>query len=161
MVGVAQPGFTGIDPQTPIDIWVPITADADKAWLNNAHNSWLTLFMGLAPGSDPARVQTTLDVVFRAHWEREVLPGVSAHFRRALEGQRITLRPAGSGFSIIGRQYEKPLLLLMAVVALVLLISCANIANLVMARNSSRQREVSVRLANRRRPRAHCEAVVD
>ena len=42
VVGVAQPGFTGIDPQTPIDIWVPITADADKAWLNNAHNSWLT-----------------------------------------------------------------------------------------------------------------------
>jgi predicted permease len=147
VVGVAQPGFTGLDPQIPIDIWVPITADADKAWLTRAHNAWLTLFMRLGPGSDPARMQGVLEAVFQAHLKREILPGVSAHFRPVLEGQHLTLRPASSGLSAIGRTYEKPLLLLMAVVALVLLISCANVANLVMARNSSRQREISVRLA--------------
>jgi predicted permease len=147
VVGVAQPGFTGADPQTPIDIWVPVTADADKAWLTNAHNSWLTFFMRLAPGSEPGRIQGVLEAVFHAHVRREILPGASAHFRRVLEGQHVTLRPASSGMSIIGRQYEKPLLLLLAVVALVLLICCANVANLMMARNFSRQREINVRLA--------------
>ncbi|HEU0139115.1 MAG TPA: ABC transporter permease, partial [Bryobacteraceae bacterium] len=147
VVGVAQPGFTGMDPQTPIDIWVPVTADADKAWLTNAYNSWLTFFMRLAPGSEPARIQSVLEGVFRSHLKREVLPGVSTHFRPLLEAQHVTLQPASSGMSITGRRYEKPLMLLMTVVALVLLISCANVANLVMARNSSRQREINVRLA--------------
>jgi predicted permease len=147
VVGVAQPGFTGVDPQTPIDIWMPVTADADKAWLTNAHNSWLTFFMRLAPGSESARMQGVLEAVFHAHLKRDVLPSVSAHFRPLLEAQHVALRPASSGMSIPGRRYEKPLLLLMAVVALVLLISCANVANLVMARNSSRQREINVRLA--------------
>jgi predicted permease len=147
VVGVAQPGFTGVEAQTPIDIWVPVTADADKAWLNKAHNSWLTLFMRLGPGSDPERVQGVLEAVFQAHLKREILPGVSPHFRPILGGQHITLRPASSGLSMIGRRYEKPLLLLMAVVALVLLVSCANVANLIMARNASRQREINIRLA--------------
>jgi predicted permease len=147
VVGVAQPGFTGVDPQTPIDIWVPVTADADKAWLTNAHSSWLTLFIRLGSSSVPARTQAVLESAFQAHVRREVLPGVTPHFRSILEGQHVTLRPASSGMSTVGRKYEKPLQLLMGVVALVLLISCANVANLVMARNSSRQREIDVRLA--------------
>jgi predicted permease len=147
VVGVAQAGFTGVDPQVPIDIWMPMTADADKARLTNPHNAWLTLFMRLAPGVDPARAQAPLEAVFQAHVKRELLPGATLHFRRVLGDQHLTLREAGSGLSIVGRVYERPLQLLMGVVALVLLISCANVANLVMARNASRQREIGVRLA--------------
>jgi predicted permease len=147
VVGVSQPGFTGIDPQTPIDIWVPLTADADPAWLTRASASWMTLYMRLGPGSDPARMQGGLEAVFQAHVQQQLLPGASARLRLILEGQHLTLRPASAGSSIIGRQYGQPLLLLLAVVALVLLISCANVANLFMARNSKRQREISVRLA--------------
>ena len=51
VVGVARTGFSGLDPQMPIDIWVPVTADADVAWLTKAPQAWLSLFMRLPPGS--------------------------------------------------------------------------------------------------------------
>jgi predicted permease len=147
VVGIAQDGFKGVEAETSIDAWVPITADADKARLTSAHNHWLRILMRLNPASNAAEVQGTLDGVFRAHVARDVLPSVPPHFKRVLEGQHIRLRPAGSGLSTLGRRYEKPLQLLMAVVALVLLISCANVANLVLARNAARQQEITLRLA--------------
>jgi predicted permease len=147
VVGVAQAGFTGVEAETSIDVWVPITADAQRAWLTSAHNNWLRILMRLNRGTNPADVQGALDGVFRAHVTRDVLPGVPPHFQRILEAQHIRLRPAGAGLSTLGRRYEKPLQLLMVVVALVLLISCANVANLVMARNASRQHEITLRLA--------------
>ena len=147
VIGVAQAGFTGVEAETSIDVWVPITADAQRAWLTSAHNHWLRILMRLNPGTNSADVQGALDGVFRAHVARDVLPGVPPHFQRILEAQHIRLRPAGSGLSTLGRRYEKPLQLLMAVVALVLLISCANVANLVLARNAARQHEITLRLA--------------
>ena len=147
VVGVAQAGFTGVEAETSIDLWVPITADAARAWLTSAHNHWLRILMRLNPGANSAEVQGSLDGVFRTHVARDVLPSVPPHFQRVLEAQHIRLRPAGSGLSTFGRRYEKPLQLLMAVVALVLLISCANVANLVLARNAARQHEITLRLA--------------
>jgi predicted permease len=147
VVGVAQSGFTGVEAETSIDLWVPITADAEKAWLNRAHASWLYVLMRLHPGADAAQAQGTLDGLFRAHVAREVVPTAPTHFKPELEAQHVRLRPASSGMSSMGRRYETPLQLLMAVVALVLLISCANVANLVMARNATRSHEIALRLA--------------
>jgi predicted permease len=147
VVGVAQPGFIGLEAETSIDVWVPITADAERAWLTNAHTSWLTVLMRLRSGINPPQVQGILDTVFRAHAAREVLPTLPPHFKPILESQHLTVRSASSGLSSMGRRYERPLQLLMAIVALVLLISCANVANLVMARNEARQHEIALRLA--------------
>ena len=86
VVGVAQAGFKGVEAETSIDVWVPITADADKARLTSAHNHWLRILMRLNPASNAAEVQGTLDGVFRAHVARDVLPSVPPHFKRVLEG---------------------------------------------------------------------------
>ena len=80
VVGVARTGFSGLDPQMPIDVWVPITADADVAWLTKAPQAWLTLFMRLRPDSTLPRMQGVLEAVFQAHVQQEILPRVSGFF---------------------------------------------------------------------------------
>src|SRR5258706_5891687 len=147
VVGVAQPRFAGVEAEAPIDLWVPVTADAPKDWLNNPHTSWLNILGRLRPGASAARAEAVFQNVFRSHVQRELFPGESSHFKAILEAQHLSLRQASSGLSTTGRKYRKPLFLLMGVVALVLLISCANVANLVLARNAARQHEITVRLA--------------
>ena len=141
VVGVARPGFFGLEPGESVDVWVPATANADPNVI------WLRLLMRLHPGADPAQAQAKFEATFRAHVADVLLPSASPRFKQMLIAQHITVRPAASGLATTGREYEKPLLVLFAVVAVVLLISCANIANLILARNTARHHEIMVRLA--------------
>ena len=84
---------------------------------------------------------------FRAYVTRDLLPRYAAEDRPRLESERIALRPARSGLAGVFRQYQNPVFLLMGIAGLVLLISCANIANLVLARNAARRREIELRVA--------------
>jgi predicted permease len=148
VIGVARPGFTGIESGASADVWVPITAGAvDRGWRPDPNVSWLRLLVRLRHGADAGRVQAVLEAAFRTHVTDVLLPGASPRFKQMLEVQHITVRPAASGLATTGRKYEKPLLVLFAVVAVVLLISCTNIANLVLARNAARHHEIVVRLA--------------
>jgi len=148
VVGVARPGFTGIDQEVSVDVWVPATAAAaDRVWRPDPNINWLRLLVRLHPGVDPMRAQAILEAAFRTHVADVLLPTASPRFKQMLEAQHITVRPAASGLATTGRKYEKPLIALFALVAVVLLISCANIANLVLARNAARHREIVVRLA--------------
>jgi predicted permease len=141
VVGVAQLGFTGIDQEVSVDLWVPATANQDPNF------NWLRLLVRLHDGVDPRRAQAMFEAAFRTHIADALLPTASPRFKQMLEAQHITVRPAASGLATTGRRYEKPLLVLFAVVTVVLLICCANIANLILARNSARHREIVVRLA--------------
>ena len=148
VVGVARPGFTGIEPEVSVDVWVPATAGAaDRGWHPDPNLNWLRLLVRMHRGVDPGRAQAAFEAAFRAHAADVLLPSASPRFKQVLEAQHITVRLAASGLANMGREYEKPLLVLFAVVAVVLLISCANIANLILARNTARHREIMVRLA--------------
>ncbi len=141
VVGIARPGFTGIEPEVSVDVWVPATPSA------NPNFNWLRLLVRLRDGVDPGRAQAMFETAFRTHVGDVLLPSASPRFKEMLEAQHVTVRPAASGLATTGRKYEKPLLVLFAVVAVVLLISCANIANLILARNAARHHEIVVRLA--------------
>jgi predicted permease len=149
VVGIARPGFTGIDQEVSVDVWVPATAAAaDRGWrLPDPNLNWLRLLVRLHDGVDPKRAQAMFEAAFRTHVGDVLLPSASPRFKEMLEAQHITVRPAASGLATTGRKYEKPLLVLFAVVAVVLLISCANMANLILARNAARHHEIVVRLA--------------
>ena len=148
VVGVAQPGFFGIEPEVSVDVWVPVTAaSANRGWRPDPNINWLRLLLRLRPGVDVSQAQAMFETAFRAHVADTLMPGASPRWKSMLEGQHVTLRPARSGLASTGRKYEKPLLVLLAVAMVVLLISCANIANLILARNAARRQEIMVRLA--------------
>jgi len=147
VVGVAQPGFFGIEPEVSVDVWVPVTASVDRGWRPDPNINWLRLLLRLRPGVDVSQAQAMFETAFRAHVADTLMPGASPRWKSMLKGQHVTLRPARSGLASTGRKYEKPLLVLLAVVVVVLLISCANIANLILARNAARRQEIMVRLA--------------
>ena len=148
VVGVAQPGFFGIEPEVSVDVWVPVTAaSVDRGWRPDPNINWLRLLVRLRSGIDVSQTQAMFETAFRAHVADALLPGASSRWKSMLERQHVTLRRARSGLATRGRKYEKPLLVLLAVVVVVLLISCANIANLILARNAARRQEITVRLA--------------
>ena len=147
VVGVARRGFTGVEAEAAVDVWVPISADLPKRALAGVNYNSLRLLARLRPGTDRAQVQTALDRVFRSYIESEILPHLPLYFRTSAAAQHVVVRPASAGFSAMGRKYERPLMILLGVVAPVLLIACGNIANLVMARNSARAHEIDIRLA--------------
>src|SRR5258708_24062810 len=147
IVGVARPGFQGVDAENAVDVWTPISATVKKDWLTTPHSNWTRVMFRLRMGAAAPEAQAALEARVRRHGTEERVPSAGAHFGALLMAGRFYLRPAAAGFASTGRKYEKPLLVLLGVAALVLLISCANVANLVLARNLGRQPELSVRLA--------------
>src|SRR6202011_6411704 len=133
--------------EVSIDVWVPLTTSVDKRSLAEPDVNWLRLLTRLSPGVDPARAQAVLEAAFRSEVADALLSKASPRAKSMLNAQHMTLPPAASGLATTGRKYEEPLLVLLGVVALVLLISCGNLANLVLARNAARQQEIMVRLA--------------
>lgn len=161
VVGVAAEGFNGAWLENPVDAWMPTAMQADlrygqnfssesdaepnKPWRTQRGISWLELVLR-APRSD-GREGAALNAAYRSNLLEDASHTNDEQQRRRLLGQRLVLQPYAHGASNLRDRFRAPMFALMAMTAVLLLIACANTANLLLARSSSRQREMAVRLS--------------
>lgn len=156
IIGVAPSGFSGITVGNAPDVWVPMTMQAavypgrdmlsPVAAMQNEY-IWLQVIAKLKPGVTVAEAQANVNVLFQRLLESQVGPGVTATQRKSYLNQRIQIQSATRGVAPVRGAMGDPLIVLMGLVGIVLLIACANVANLLLARGSVRQREFAIRTA--------------
>jgi predicted permease len=153
IVGVAPRGFTSERQGTPPDMYVPLSMNAEiypfAGDLSTRRQDWLTMFGRLKPGMTLERAQTEINVPFREQLEIDLqfASNTSDQFLADYRSRTITLRPGQHGRGGLREESSKPLLLMMGMTLLVLLLACANVAGLQLARGAARVRDSAVRLA--------------
>jgi predicted permease len=148
IVGVAPKGFTGTEPGDLSDIFIPATMNVEA--IDKPDWSWFRIWVRPKAGYSPEQVRQPLQALFtREHLEhaRHEPPGTPKQFVAAYLREKLALNPAGSGASGVQKQYRRPLLILTVLVALVLLVACANVGNLLTAQGTSRAREMALRVS--------------
>ncbi|MFZ0923850.1 MAG: ABC transporter permease, partial [Candidatus Acidiferrales bacterium] len=155
VVGVTPPQFHGETVGDNPQIFVPLSMQSEifpgRDFLSPETNhftkaEWLQVIGRLKPGVSLAQAKAAIDVEFQ-QMMRAQAAGMSPHDKQQFMAQSLAVTEGGRGASTLRGDFGKPLEILMAVVGLILLIACANIANILLARATARQKEIAVRAA--------------
>src|SRR5258706_5620430 len=161
IVGVAQKGFLSEKLGSTPDIFVPLTMrkEMDPGWnaFSNRQNYWLPIFGRMKPGMTIKRAETEINVTYQGQLQQDIalLKNTKADVLAKYRAKRVILKEGQYGRGGLRDEAQSRIYILMGITLMVLLIACANVANLQLARAAARTREVAVRAAvggSRRRP---------
>ena len=151
VVGIAAPGFFGakIDSAGMPDFWLPLATEPMIAGatsrLKNPRLAWLDLIGRVRPGTNPKILETQLQVELH-QWLASHVPDMTSQEKALQQEQTLRLSPGGSGVSHMREQYKDGLLVLLLAAACVLLVACANVANLLLARGLRNRQQMAIRI---------------
>lgn len=153
VVGITVPGFSGVMLGDTPAFFVPLMMESQmmpgRNELENRRASWLTIMARLQPGVSASKEEAALNAFWKPLLQDEAaaISGFSPNTRDRFLKRHLWVLPGAHGLSGMRDRLRTPLMLLMGLVGFVLLIACANVASLMLARAASRQKEIAIRLA--------------